>query len=40
MFESDKQEEATLVYKTKDSNHPGVNKLFEQGDVYIAVFSW
>ncbi|MBT2667107.1 sulfate adenylyltransferase [Bacillus sp. ISL-4] len=36
MFEYDKQEEATLVYKTKESNHPGVKKLFEQGNVYIA----
>lgn len=36
MFEYDKQEEAKLVYKTMDSNHPGVKKLFEQGDMYIA----
>lgn len=36
MFEYDKQEEARLVYKTIDSNHPGVKKLFEQGDMYVA----
>lgn len=33
MFEYDKQEEARLVYKTMASNHPGVKKLFEQGDI-------
>ncbi|MCK2003965.1 sulfate adenylyltransferase [[Brevibacterium] frigoritolerans] len=36
MFEYDKLEEAKLVYKTMDDNHPGVKKLFEQGDIYIA----
>ncbi|WP_434091998.1 hypothetical protein [Peribacillus frigoritolerans] len=36
MFKYDKLEEAKLVYKTMDANHPGVKKLFEQGDIYIA----
>lgn len=36
MFDYDKLEEAKLVYKTMDDNHPGVKKLFEQGDIYIA----
>ncbi|MEI2472857.1 hypothetical protein V8V75_25455 [Peribacillus frigoritolerans] len=36
MFEYDKLEEAKLDYKTMDDNHPGVKKLFEQGDIYIA----
>jgi len=36
MFEYDKQEETRLVYKTIDSNHPGVKKLFGQGDMYVA----
>ncbi|MGE7184331.1 sulfate adenylyltransferase [Peribacillus sp. NPDC006672] len=35
-FEYDKQEEAELVYKTADPNHPGVKKLFGQGDIYVA----
>ncbi|MCY9140166.1 sulfate adenylyltransferase [Peribacillus frigoritolerans] len=35
-FEYDKLEEAKLVYKTEDPNHPGVKKLFGQGDVYVA----
>lgn len=38
MFEYDKQEEARLVYKTMDSNHPGVKKLFEQGDIYCWTY--
>ena len=36
MFEYDKQEEAQLVYRTNDPNHPGVKKLFEQGNVYLS----
>ncbi|MFJ7309424.1 sulfate adenylyltransferase [Peribacillus frigoritolerans] len=35
-FEYDKLEEAKLVYKTEDPNHPGVKKLFGQGDIYVA----
>ncbi|MGG4265631.1 sulfate adenylyltransferase [Peribacillus simplex] len=35
-FEYDKQEEAELVYQTADPNHPGVKKLFGQGDIYVA----
>ncbi|MFJ9382380.1 sulfate adenylyltransferase [Peribacillus sp. NPDC101481] len=35
-FEYDKLEEAKLVYKTDDPNHPGVKKLFGQGDIYVA----
>lgn len=36
VIQVDKLEEAKLVYKTMDANHPGVKKLFEQGDIYIA----
>ncbi|MCK1982860.1 MULTISPECIES: sulfate adenylyltransferase [Peribacillus] len=36
MFEYDKLEEAKLVYKTDDPDHPGVKKLFGQGDIYVA----
>ncbi|CAH0148836.1 Sulfate adenylyltransferase [Peribacillus sp. Bi96] len=35
-FEYDKRVEAELVYKTVDPNHPGVKKLFGQGDIYVA----
>jgi sulfate adenylyltransferase len=35
-FEYDKLEEAKLVYKTENPNHPGVKKLFGQGDIYVA----
>ncbi|PJN89732.1 sulfate adenylyltransferase [Bacillus sp. mrc49] len=35
-FEYDKHQEAKLVYKTVDHNHPGVKKLFGQGDIYVA----
>ncbi|MES1039929.1 sulfate adenylyltransferase [Peribacillus simplex] len=35
-FEYDKLKEAKLVYKTDDPNHPGVKKLFGQGDIYVA----
>lgn len=32
----DKAKEAELVYGTTDTNHPGVKKVFEKGDVYLA----
>lgn len=32
----DKAKEAELVYGTTDMNHPGVKKVFEKGDVYLA----
>ncbi|MFZ0444317.1 MAG: sulfate adenylyltransferase, partial [Bacillus sp. (in: firmicutes)] len=36
IYEYDKKKEAQLVYQTTDPYHPGVKKLFEQGDVYLA----
>ena len=36
IYEYDKKKEAQLVYQTTDPHHPGVKKLFEQGDVYLA----
>lgn len=36
IYEYDKQLEAEKVYQTIDHQHPGVRKLFGQGDVYIA----
>ncbi|MDQ0200225.1 sulfate adenylyltransferase [Neobacillus ginsengisoli] len=36
IYEYDKMEEAQLVYQTVDPKHPGVKKLFDQGDVYLA----
>lgn len=36
IYEYDKKKEAQLVYQTTDPLHPGVKKLFEQGDVYLA----
>lgn len=35
-YEFDKNEEAQLVYGTTDRQHPGVQKIWEKGDVYLA----
>ncbi|MED1674919.1 sulfate adenylyltransferase [Pallidibacillus thermolactis] len=32
----DKNKEASLVYGTKDLAHPGVKRVYEKGDVYLA----
>ncbi|MCM3111234.1 sulfate adenylyltransferase [Lederbergia lenta] len=32
----DKKQEARLVYGTTDESHPGVRKVFGQGDIYLA----
>jgi len=36
----DKEREASLVYGTTDRNHPGVARLFEQGDYLIGGEIW
>ncbi|MGG3843449.1 sulfate adenylyltransferase [Anoxybacillus kestanbolensis] len=36
IYRPDKRKEALLVYQTEDVKHPGVKKLFEKPDVYIA----
>ncbi|WP_078382749.1 sulfate adenylyltransferase [Sutcliffiella halmapala] len=35
-YEPDLATEAREVYKTEDLDHPGVNRLFERGSVYVA----
>ncbi len=35
-FEYDKVREAQNVYRTTDENHPGVARLYKQGEVYLA----
>ena len=35
-FSYDKQREATAVYRTTDAAHPGVARLYDQGDVLLA----
>ncbi|MBS4199266.1 sulfate adenylyltransferase [Bacillus sp. FJAT-49732] len=35
-FLYDKKEEARLVYGTTDDAHPGVKKIYDQGEVYFA----
>jgi len=32
----DKELEAEKVYRTKDSNHPGVNAIYQQGEILLA----
>ncbi|WP_152655100.1 sulfate adenylyltransferase [Oceanobacillus sp. CFH 90083] len=36
VYESNKQEEAKQVYQTGDLTHPGVKKLFDRPDYYVA----
>ncbi len=36
----DKEREAKLVFKTTETKHPGVARLFRQGDVYLAGEIW
>ena len=36
IFEYDKEEEAKKVYLTTDHDHPGVARLFDQGNYYLA----
>lgn len=35
-FEYDKTREAQNVYRTTDAKHPGVARVYKQGDVYLA----
>ncbi len=35
-FEYDKRREAQNVYRTTDDKHPGVARLYKQGEVYLA----
>lgn len=39
-FAYDKEREAGKVYRTKDAGHPGVRKLYERPDVYVAGPVW
>jgi len=36
MYTYDKQEEAREVFRTDDKHHPGVRRLYSQGDVYLG----
>jgi len=35
-YSVDKELEAFCVYKTTDTKHPGVKRLYEKGDIYLA----
>jgi sulfate adenylyltransferase len=39
-FSYDKQAEALNVYRTEDAAHPGVARVYENGDVYLAGPVW
>lgn len=39
-FEYDKTREAQNVYRTTDEKHPGVARVYAQGDVYLAGEVW
>ncbi len=36
IYKPDKQKEAITVYQTNDLAHPGVNRLFNRGSVYVS----
>ena len=36
VYRADKEEEARLVYRTTDVNHPGVRALYAKGDFYVG----
>lgn len=39
-YEYDKAHEATMVYRTDEDRHPGVARLYGQGDIYLAGEVW
>lgn len=39
-FEYDKEREAHNVYRTTEEKHPGVARLYKQGDVYLSGDVW
>jgi ATP sulfurylase len=39
-FEYDKKSEAQNVYRTIEEKHPGVARLYKQGDIYLAGDVW
>ena len=40
LYEYDKQHEAEAVYRTTDETHPGVARLFQQGDILVGGEIW